>query len=144
MMKPITTIAILISLSASLTLAAEKKTILAKGAQPNAGWSYGILADGTLYVSGMGGEDAAGKVPSEFEAEVKHSLDNIGAILKAAGMAPTDVVSVQVYLTDAARFPQMNVIYTGYFKDPRPTRTTVVVAKLVGPGNIEITVTARK
>jgi 2-iminobutanoate/2-iminopropanoate deaminase len=55
-----------------------------------------------------------------------------------------DVVSVQVYLTDAARFPRMNAVYTSYFKDPRPTRTTVVVAKLVGPGNIEITVTARK
>jgi enamine deaminase RidA (YjgF/YER057c/UK114 family) len=35
-------------------------------------------------------------------------------------------------------------VYTGYFKEPRPTRTTVVVAKLVGSGNIEITVTARK
>jgi 2-iminobutanoate/2-iminopropanoate deaminase len=59
-------------------------------------------------------------------------------------MAPSDVVSVQVYLTDASRFQQMNAVYKGYFKDPRPTRTTVVVAKLVGPGNIEITVTARK
>jgi enamine deaminase RidA (YjgF/YER057c/UK114 family) len=38
----------------------------------------------------------------------------------------------------------MNAVYTTYFKDPRPTRTTVVVAGLVGPGNIEITVTAKK
>ena len=53
-------------------------------------------------------------------------------------------VSVQVYLTDAAKFQRMNAVYTSYFKDPRPTRTTVVVAKLVGPGNVEITVTARK
>ena len=75
---------------------------------------------------------------------MKQSLDNIGAILHAAGMTPADVVSVQVYLIDAARFPRMNAIYTSYFKDPRPTRTTVVVAKLVGPSNIEITVTARK
>ena len=35
-------------------------------------------------------------------------------------MAPSDVVSVQVYLTDASRFQQMNAVYTGYFKDPRP------------------------
>ena len=75
---------------------------------------------------------------------MKQSLDNIGAVLDAAGMSPADVVSVQVYLTDGALFPRMNAIYTGYFKDPRPTRTTVVVAKLVGPGHVEITVTARK
>jgi enamine deaminase RidA (YjgF/YER057c/UK114 family) len=38
----------------------------------------------------------------------------------------------------------MNTVYTAYFKDPRPTRTTVVVAKLLGPGQIEITATATK
>ena len=84
------------------------------------------------------------RFPRDFDAEVKQSLDNIGAVLQAAGMSPADVVSVQVYLTDGAKFPRMNAVYTSYFKDPRPTRTTVVVAKLVGPGNIEITVTARK
>jgi len=59
-------------------------------------------------------------------------------------MAPSDVVRVQVYLTDASKFQQMNAVHTDYVKDPRPTSTTMVVAKLVGLGNIEITVTARK
>ena len=59
-------------------------------------------------------------------------------------MAAGDVVSVQVYLTDAATFERMNVVYKAFFKDPRPTRTTVVVAKLVGKGHIEITATAKK
>jgi enamine deaminase RidA (YjgF/YER057c/UK114 family) len=98
MLKSITVVTILIALSASLTLGAEKKVILPKGAQPNAGWSYGILPEGTLYVSGMGGEDAADKIPASFEAEVKQSLDNINAILKEAGMTPSDIVSIQVYL----------------------------------------------
>jgi len=52
-------------------------------------------------------------------------------------------VSVQVYLTDMDLFPRMNQVYTTYFKEPRPTRTTVGVAKLVGGAHIEITVTAR-
>ena len=47
-------------------------------------------------------------------------------------------------IPDAAKFQRMNAVYTSYFKDPRPTRTTVVVAGLLGPGNIEIRVTARK
>jgi 2-iminobutanoate/2-iminopropanoate deaminase len=92
----------------------------------------------------MGGEDANGKIPADFASEVKQSLDNIDVVLKEAGMSPADVVSVQVYLTDVNTFQQMNTVYTSYFKDPRPTRTTVVVAKLVGAGRIEITATARK
>ena len=134
----------MISLCSSLALAADKKVILPKGAERNAGWSHGILIDGTLYVSGMGGEDAAGKIPATFEAEVKQSLSNIAAVLNEAGMSLADVVSVQVYLTDGALFDRMNTVYKATLPDPKPTRTTVVVAKLVGAGHIEITVTARK
>jgi 2-iminobutanoate/2-iminopropanoate deaminase len=129
---------------ATFAVAAEKRIVRPAGTKPGGNYSPGILVDGTLYVSGQGGEDASGKVPAEFEAEVKQALDNVGVVLKEAGMSPADVVSVQVYLSDGALFPRMNAVYTQYFQDPRPTRTTVVVAKLVGPGRIEITVTARK
>ena len=135
---------VLMALGASLALAADKKVILPKGAERNAGWSHGILIDGTLYVSGMAGEDAAGKVPNTFEAEMKQSLSNISAVLSETGMSLADVVSVQVYLTDGALFDRMNTVYKATFPDPKPTRTTVVVAKLVGAGHVEITVTARK
>jgi len=123
---------------------ADKKVILPPGTQPGGNYSPGILVDGTLYISGQAGEDSSGKIPNDFDAEVKQALENVGSVLKAAGMSAADVVSVQVYLTDAATFQQMNAVYKEFFKDPRPTRTTVVVAKLVGPGNIEITVTAKK
>ena len=138
------TIVVLVFLFAVPAFGADKKIIVPPGTNPGGNYSQGILIDGTLYVSGQGGEDPSGKIPGDFDAEVKQCLDNIETVLKAAGLAPTDVVSVQVYLTDATTFQRMNAVYTGYFKDPRPTRTTVVVAKLVGSGNIEITVTARK
>ena len=144
MSKRLITTVVLLALCAAGTLGAEKKVILPKGAQPNAGWSYGLLLDGTLYVSGMGGENAAGKIPATFEAEVKQSLDNINAVLKEAGMTVADVVSVQVYITDGALFDRMNTVYKAYFRDPKPTRTTVVVSRLVGEGHVEITATARK
>jgi 2-iminobutanoate/2-iminopropanoate deaminase len=143
MRRLIVTTALLTVFLAGPAFGADKKIIMPPGAKPGGNYSPGILMDGTLYISGQGGEDAAGKIPSDFNAEVKQTLDNIGAVLKAE-MSPADVVSVQVYLKDAAKFQQMNAVYTSYFKDPRPTRTTVVVAGLVGPGNIEITVTARK
>jgi 2-iminobutanoate/2-iminopropanoate deaminase len=133
-------IALLALFCAGPTLGADKTIVSPPGTRPGGNYSPGILIDGTLYISGQGGEDAAGKIPGDFGAEVKQCLDNIGAILKAARMSPADVVSVQVYLTDAKAFQRMNVVYSNYFKDPRPARTTVVVAGLVGPGNIEITV----
>ncbi len=143
MSKRFAIVAALLLLAAAPALA-EKRIVRPPGVKPSANWSHGILVDGTLYVSGIAGEDKDGKIPASFDVEVQQALDNIGAVLKAAGMSPADAVSVQVYLTDGALFDRMNAVYTSFFKEPRPARTTVVVAKLVGPGHVEITVTARK
>ena len=130
----------------SLPLMAEKKVIAPPEFAKGGNFSPGILADGTLYVSGQIGQDLTTKqVPAEFEAEVKLVLANIGLVLKAAGMDYKDVVSVQVYLTDMELFQRMNAVYTTVFAEPRPSRTTVGVTKLALPNaRIEVTVTARK
>jgi 2-iminobutanoate/2-iminopropanoate deaminase len=130
----------------SLPLLAEKKVIQPKGFPTGRPFSAGILSDGTLYVAGQTGQDfKTGKVSDNFEAEVKQCLENIGMVLKEANMGFGDVVAVQVYLTDIELFARMNAVYTTYFKEPRPTRTTVGVSKLAGAGaHVEITVTARK
>ena len=137
---------ILLSLILAATLAAaDKKVIQPKGFPTGRPFSPGILVDGTLYVAGQTGSDLkTGKLPEEFEAEVRQALDNIGLVLKEAGKGFEDAVAVQVYLTDIDLFPRMNAVYSTYFKDPRPARTTVGVTKLVGGARIEITVTAHK
>ncbi len=134
---------LLLALSAGVCFA-EKKAISPKSVTPSPNFSTAILSGGTLYVSGQVGRDASGKAPESFEAEVKIALDNIGAALKEAGMTFDDVVAVQVYLTDIDLFARMNAVYVTYFKEPRPARTTVGVAKLAGPFRVEITVTAHK
>jgi 2-iminobutanoate/2-iminopropanoate deaminase len=122
----------------------KKKIVMPKDATPSPNYSSGIQVADTLYVSGQTGTKA-GKVPDNFEDEVRQCLDNVHAILAAGGMDYSDVVSVQIYLTDIDLFQRMNAVYTGIFKEPRPTRTTVGVLKLAGAGaHIEITVTARK
>jgi reactive intermediate/imine deaminase len=115
----------------------------APGAQTN--FSPAILVDGTLYISGQIGRDLKTKsIPADFEAEVKACLDDIGVILKAANMKFDDVVAVQIYLTDMDLFEKMNGVYRTYFKEPRPSRTTVGVTKLAAStAHIEITVMAR-
>lgn len=144
MFKPLFCVLMFAGLLTTPGLKPDKKIITPNGLKPGTNWSYGVMTDGTLYVSGMGAEDANGKVPPTFEGEVQQSLDNIDAVLKAAGMTRADVVSVQVYITDRDSFEKMNKVYTSFFKDPRPARTTVIVAGLVGDGHVEITATARK
>jgi len=138
---------LILSLLATLPLLAEKKPINPpEFAGAKTPFSQAMLIDGTLYVSGTIGRDPKTmQVPADFEQEVKLCLDNIEIILKAAGMKFSDAVSVQVYLTDMDLFAKMNGVYTTYFPEPRPARTTVGVTKLAAPtAHIEITVTARK
>lgn len=145
-----TSIPVLCAILLASTALAEKRAIVPKEFASGPGatglpYSPGILIDGTLYVAGQVGRDPkTGQTPSDFESEVRTALDNAGLVLKAAGMGFEDVVAVQVYLTDMDLFPRMNAVYATFFKAPRPARTTVGVAKLVGPAHIEITVTARK
>ena len=131
----------------ALPLVAQKKVIAPPefgAGSPN--FSTGILVDGTLYCAGQIGQDLKTKqIPADFESEVKVALENIGFILKAAGMSYKDAVSVHVYLTDMDLFPRMNTVYQKFFPEPRPARTTVGVTKLAAPNaHIEVTVTAHK
>jgi len=130
---------------------AQHKAIVPAELAPSPGgaaplFSPGILADGTLYVAGELGTDLKTRqIPDDFEQEVRNSLGTIGLILKEAGMSYSDVVSVTVYLSDMDLFGKMNAIYATYFKDPKPVRATIGVAKLASAkAHIEISVIARK
>ncbi len=130
-------------------LAADAKKAVIPAAQKERAktlpFSPAILTnDGTLYVSGHTGPGPDGKIPEDFEQEVKNTLDAIRKVMQEVNYDLKDSVAVQVYLTDMSLFPRMNTIYMQYFTDPRPARTTVGIAKLVGTARIEITVTAKK
>src|ERR1051325_11112636 len=143
-MRICSTALILLMLAAS-SFAAPKKAVHPKEFPTGRPFSPGIMVGDTLYIAGQTGQDLkTGEIPSDFEAEVKRCLENIGLILKEAGMTFDNVVAVQVYLTDMTLFPRMNAVYTTVFKEPRPARTTVGVAKLAGPAHVEITVTASR
>lgn len=135
----------LVLLYPGMMAAASKKVVHPAAFPKGRPFSPGIMVGDTLYVAGQTGQDLKnGAIPDDFEAEVKQTLDNIGLVLKEAGMTFDNAVAVNVYLTDMELFQRMNAVYTTYFKDPRPVRTTVGVAKLVGKAKIEITVTAAK
>jgi 2-iminobutanoate/2-iminopropanoate deaminase len=108
-------------------------------------FSDGVLAGNTLYIAGQEGTDDSDKLVSGgIAAETKAALDNIGKVLKAAGLEMKDVVSVTVYLADIHDFPEMNKVYKGVLPDPKPARATIQAAALVNDARIEISAIAVK
>jgi 2-iminobutanoate/2-iminopropanoate deaminase len=77
-------------------------------------------------------------VRGEFAAQASRVLENLDAIVRAAGSERRKVVKVTVYLTDVGRFSEFNEIYASYFGDHRPARAVVGVAALPRGAQVEI------
>ena len=107
-------------------------------------YSYGIKSGNTLFLAGLvsrNGKDNS-VVEGDMATQTKTVLDNAGEILKAAGMGYQHVVSSRVFITDTAKFQDMNKVYQTYFQKEPPVRATVV-APLMGPQyQVEVTLTA--
>lgn len=90
-------------------------------------YSDGVVVDGFLFVSGQASVDFK---TSEFilgtiEEETKRTLDNIKAIIGAAGATMDDVVKCSAHLADINDFDRYNKVYSTYFNGIKPARTTV-------------------
>jgi len=121
------------------------KTIHAEGAPAAVGpYVHAVRVGDLLYTAGQVGLDpATGKlVPGGIEAETKRALDNLAAILSAAGTGFDRVVKASVFLIDMDDFAAMNGVYASMFGDTRPARTTVAVSRLPVGARVEIDVVA--
>jgi 2-iminobutanoate/2-iminopropanoate deaminase len=107
-------------------------------------YSQAIRAGGFLFVSGQIPLDpATGTLVGDGIAEQTHRvLQNLGAILHAAGSSFDRVVKTTVYLADMTEFAKMNEIYATYFPSPAPARATVQAARLPRDVRVEIDVIA--
>jgi len=103
-------------------------------------YSQGVVAGSTLYVSGQIPFVAATmKVAGEdIASQTRQSLNNVKAIVEAAGFAITDIVRCTVFIKDMNEFAAMNAVYQEFFGDHKPTRSTVEVARLPKDAKIEI------
>ena len=115
-----------------------------KAALPVGPYSQAIKTGDLIFVAGEKGIDpGTGAIVSDgIAAETRQTLDNIQAILAAAGATMDHVVRTVVYMTDISEFAEMNAVYAGYFPNDPPGRSCVQVVALPAGAHVEIEVTA--
>ena len=122
------------------------QTITAPNAPAAVGpYCHAKLAGNTLYPSGqLGLIPATGELPQGVEAQATQALDNLSAVLAAAGMTCADVVKTTVFLADMGDFAAINAIYAKYFPGEAPARSCVQAAALPKGALFEIEAVAVK
>jgi reactive intermediate/imine deaminase len=103
--------------------------------------SPGIDAGDYLYVSGQGPRRPDGSTPSNFSDQVRQSIDNVKAVVEAAGLTMDHVVYLQVYLDDMSKYEALNAEFASYFPKMPPARGVLGVARLPEP-SVQITAVA--
>ncbi len=102
-------------------------------------YSQGVQVGKMLFLSGQIPLNAAGEVQrGDIVVQTIQVLENIKALLAAAGMCLADVVKTTVFLTDMDDFAEMNRVYAEYFPHNPPARSTIQVAALPKGVGIEI------
>jgi len=103
-------------------------------------YSQAVKIGDTLYVSGQVAIELAPL--GDIQAETQKVMENVGAILRAAGMDYTNVVKATIFVKDMNNFGAINEIYGSFFTTDFPARETVEVARLPKDVNVEISVIA--
>jgi 2-iminobutanoate/2-iminopropanoate deaminase len=103
-------------------------------------YSQAIRAGQLLFLSGQVPLDpATGQlVGGDIAAQTRRVMENLGAVLNAAGLSFADVVRTTIFLADINDFAAVNEVYGSYFSAPAPARATVQVARLPKDARVEI------
>ncbi|GIP60938.1 RidA family protein [Paenibacillus woosongensis] len=124
-----------------------EKQVLSTTAAPGAigPYSQGVVIGDLIYTSGqLGLVPETGQFAEGVEAQTAQALNNVKAILEAAGSGLEKVVKTTVFLKDMNDFVKVNEIYGSFFAEPYPARSAVEVARLPKDGLVEIEVIALK
>jgi len=112
--------------------------------KPIGPYSQAVKAGNMLFVAGQIPIDpkTGEVVKGDIKEQTRQVLENIKAILEAAGFTLDDVAMTFVFLADMNLFPQFNEVYAQYFKENPPARVTVQAARLPKDVLIEVAVIA--
>ena len=118
----------------------KKKVFTDKAPLPKGHYSQAMIVGEFVFVSGQLPINIDGNIPEGISAQTTQALDNIAAILLAAGCNLEDVVETSVYLIQLSDFNDMNEVYSSYFIQDPPARSTLIVSEF--PGNILLEISA--
>ena len=108
-------------------------------------YSQGIIVGDFVYTSGqIPINPATGVMETDIKVATKQSMENVKAILEAAGTSLENVVKTSIFLKDLNDFAVVNEVYGTYFNENPPARSCVQVAKLPKDAVIEIEAIATK
>lgn len=118
----------------------NKQTVSTQNAPAAIGpYSQGIKVGNLIFTSGqLPMNPESGELVADIEGATKQSLDNVKAILEAAGSSMDKVVKTVVFLRDMNNFVAMNAVYATYFPTNPPARSAVQVARLPKDAILEI------
>lgn len=123
------------------------KTVVSTDSAPRAigPYSQAVSSGGLVFCSGQVGIDPAtgALVTGSVSDETRRALENLGAVLAAAGTGFDSVVKVTAYLTDMGTFQEFNEVYGAFFDSEPPARATVGVAGLPAGARVEVECVAR-
>ena len=121
---------------------ATERTVVATEQAPAAigPYSQAIAAAGLVFCSGQIPLDpVTGQiVEGGIDTQTRRVLDNLTAVLQAAGSSPEQVVKTTIFLADMNDFATVNTIYAEYFGTEPPARSTVQVARLPRDVRVEV------
>lgn len=123
----------------------SKQAISTPGAPAALGpYSQGIRSGNLIFLSGQIPLDpGTGRVvEGDVAAQTERVLQNLSAVLEAAGSSLGHVLKATVYLTNIEEFGKMNEVYARFFKECPPARATVEVSRLARDVSVEIDVIA--
>lgn len=94
--------------------------------RPAGAYSQGIETGDLIFTAGQIGKDpATGEIPGTIEAQTARAVENVRAVLEAAGSGLDHVVKTTVFLSDMDDFPAYNAVYAELLPEPLPARSTI-------------------